>query len=107
MIAVAMLIQRTILIALWNGLTEITMLQNYQQISILVGIMNLLCLSDQLMTGMDAAQVILSGPHATGAGIMIIEIIGIALQCVGLLVAVTDLRITGRNPPMVGRGPHI
>ena len=107
MIAAAKFIRRTILVillALWNGLTGIIMVQNYQQTSILVGIMNLLCPPDQLMTGMDAALVILSGPHETEVGIMII---GSALQCVGLPVVVTDLHITGRNPPMAGRSPHI
>ena len=99
MIAAAKFIRRTILVillALWNGLTKIIMPQNYQQTSIL-------CPPDRLMTGMDAALVILSGPHETEVGIMII---GIALQWVDLPVVVTDLRITGRNPPMGGRRPH-
>jgi hypothetical protein len=109
--AIAVVIQRTILVALWNSLIEIIILLDYLQKNILLEIMNLLCLPDQLMTGMNAVLFILSGPHVTEAGIMIIET---ALQCADHPLVVRDLHIAGRNPPMagrdppmVGRGPHI
>ena len=102
MIAHVMLILSTILAPLWKDLIEIVLL-NHQQTSILPGIMSL-CLPDQFMTSMDEALVILSDPHMTEPGIMIIKI---ALQCVLLPTVVTDLHIAVRNPHMVGRDPHI